>query len=165
MFLLSMATNWAMASRIRVKQGERVLFHILNGSASEIRSLALPGHRFKVIAMDGNPVPNPREVPVLWLGTAERISAIVEMKNPGVWVMGDLSDDDRGNGMGIVIEYANHTGKPQWKTPAPFKWDYTIFGKENSHNPPPDEVINMLFAKQNGADNGFNRWTINGRPF
>jgi hypothetical protein len=29
---------------IRVKQRERVLFHILNGSATEIRSLALPGH-------------------------------------------------------------------------------------------------------------------------
>ncbi len=28
---------------IRVKQGERVLFHVLNGSATEIRSLALPG--------------------------------------------------------------------------------------------------------------------------
>ncbi len=33
---------------IRVKQGERVLFHILNGSATEIRSLALPGHSFQV---------------------------------------------------------------------------------------------------------------------
>jgi FtsP/CotA-like multicopper oxidase with cupredoxin domain len=31
---------------IRVRQGERVLFHILNGSAGEIRSLALPGHTF-----------------------------------------------------------------------------------------------------------------------
>ena len=150
---------------IRVKQGERVLFHILNGSATEIRSLALPGHHFKVVAMDGNPVPNPTEVPVLWVGTAERISAIVEMKNPGVWVMGDLSDDDRSNGMGIVIEYANHTGKPQWKTPAPFIWDYTIFGKNNGKAQPPDEVINMLFAKQNGAENGFNRWTINGVAF
>ena len=29
---------------IRVKQGERVLFHVLNASATEIRSLALPGH-------------------------------------------------------------------------------------------------------------------------
>lgn len=33
---------------IRVKQGERVLFHVLNGSATEIRSLALPGHSFQV---------------------------------------------------------------------------------------------------------------------
>ena len=36
---------------IRVKQGERVLFHILNGSATEIRSLALPGHTFTVVAL------------------------------------------------------------------------------------------------------------------
>jgi FtsP/CotA-like multicopper oxidase with cupredoxin domain len=50
---------------VRVQQGERVLFHILNGSATEIRSLALPGHSFRVIALDGNPVPNPAAVPVL----------------------------------------------------------------------------------------------------
>jgi FtsP/CotA-like multicopper oxidase with cupredoxin domain len=79
---------------IRVKQGERVLFHVLNASAGEIRSLALPGHVFQVIALDGNPVPKVAKVPVLWLGTAERISAIVEMKQPGVWIMGDLDDDD-----------------------------------------------------------------------
>ena len=42
---------------VRVKEGERVLFHVLNGSATEIRSLALPGHSFKVVALDGNPVP------------------------------------------------------------------------------------------------------------
>lgn len=79
---------------VRVKQRERVLFHILNGSATEIRSLALPGHSFKVVALDGNAVPTPAEVPVLWLGTAERISAIVEMNHPGVWIMGDLADDE-----------------------------------------------------------------------
>ena len=36
---------------VRVKQGERVLFHVLNGSATEIRSLALPGHSFRVVAL------------------------------------------------------------------------------------------------------------------
>src|SRR5215831_5403595 len=53
---------------IRVKAGERVLLHVLNGSATEIRSLALPGHSFQVVALDGNPVPTPLETPVLWLG-------------------------------------------------------------------------------------------------
>src|SRR6266478_1103978 len=86
---------------VRVKQGERVLFHILNGSATEIRSLALPGHSFEVVALDGNPVPNPTVVPVLWTGTA----AIVHMTHPGVWILGDLADDDRRHGMGIVVEY------------------------------------------------------------
>jgi FtsP/CotA-like multicopper oxidase with cupredoxin domain len=88
---------------VRVKQGERVLFHILNGSATEIRSLALPGHTFKVVALDGNAVPTPAEIPVLRLGTAERISALVEVKHPGVWIMGDLADDDRGHGMGLWL--------------------------------------------------------------
>lgn len=63
---------------IRVRQGERVLFHVLNASAGEIRSLAMPGHVFRIVALDGNPVPTKVDVPVLRLGTAERISALVE---------------------------------------------------------------------------------------
>ena len=156
---------------VRVKQGERVLFHILNGSATEIRSLALPGHKFQVIALDGNPVPNPATVPVLWFGTAERISAIVEMNHAGVWILGDTADDDRHHGMGIVVEYAGHAGKAQWLAPPPFKWNYARFGKPNVGVPfkPSvglggdfDETFDMLFVKDNAADEGFNRWAING---
>ncbi|RDI97549.1 copper oxidase [Dyella solisilvae] len=150
---------------IRVKADERVMFHVINGSATEIRSLALPGHTFKVIALDGNPVPHPTEVPVLWLGTAERISAIVEMKHPGVWVMGDLADDDRENGMGVVVEYAGQHGKPRWEKPKPFGWDYRRFAKPDARPPEPDEIIEMTFAKQNAALGGFNRWTINDAAF
>jgi FtsP/CotA-like multicopper oxidase with cupredoxin domain len=147
---------------IRVKRGQRVLFHILNGSAGEIRSLALPGHTFTILAMDGNPLPAPVSVPLLWLGTAERISAVVEMHHPGKWIMGDLADDDRHHGMGIVVEYAGSAGKPQWSPPAPHKWNYTRFGNSTTAIPRPDETIDMLFEKQNAVDQGFNRWTING---
>ncbi len=150
---------------IRVKQGERILFHVLNASAGEIRSLALPGHTFRIVALDGNPVPTPANVPVLWLGTAERISAVVEMNHPGVWVMGDLADDDRGHGMGIVVEYADAKGKPRWIKPKPYKWDYTLFGKSAAPASTPDETIEMLIVKQNAADHGFNRWTLNGQAF
>jgi len=150
---------------IRVKHGERVLFHVLNGSATEIRSLALPGHTYRVVALDGNPVPTPAEVPVLWLGTAERISAVVEMNHPGVWLMADLADDDRAHGMGIVVEYAGHKGKPVWVPPTPFHWDYSRFAKQNAAAHEPDEVIEMTFAKQNAAEHGFNRWSINTQVF
>ena len=156
---------------IRVKPGERVLFHVLNGSATEIRSLALPGHTFHVVAMDGNPVPNPTSVPVLWLGTAERISAIVTMNHPGTWIMGDTANDDRRHGMGIVVEYAGSKAKPQWTPPpANFKWNYTRFAKPGAHAvqpaiAQPDETFEMLFAKDNAAENGFNRWTINGTAY
>ena len=141
---------------IRVKQGERVLFHILNGSATEIRSLALPGHSFEILAFDGNPVPNPIAVPVLWIGTAERISAVVHMNHPGVWILGDLDDGDRGHGMGIVVEYAGRTGKPQWVAPPPSKWNYARFAKAGATPPQPDETFEMIFAKDNAAEEGFN---------
>ncbi|MDR3534473.1 MAG: multicopper oxidase domain-containing protein [Rhodopila sp.] len=150
---------------IRVKQGERVLFHVLNASAGEIRSLALPHHVFRVVALDGNPVPTQADVPVLWLGTAERISAVVEMNHPGVWVMGDLADDDRGHGMGIVVEYAGRKGKPQWTAPKPFHWDYARFGTAGVTATSPDETIEMTIVKHNAALNGFNQWTINGEAF
>jgi len=150
---------------LRVKQGERVLFHVLNASAGEIRSLALPGHVFRVVALDGNPVPTPAEVPVLWLGTAERISAIVEMNYPGVWVLGDLDDDDRRHGMGIVVEYAGRSGKAQWVKPKSFRWDYARFGKAAGQAAPPDETIEMTIVKNNAALNGFNQWTLNGEAF
>ncbi|MFZ0500489.1 MAG: multicopper oxidase domain-containing protein [Steroidobacteraceae bacterium] len=150
---------------VRVKRGERILFHILNGSATEIRSLALPGHRFKIIALDGNPVPHPTAVPVLWLGTAERVSALVEMNHPGVWVLGDLDDDDRGHGMGVIVEYAGVSGKPVWIAPPPFRWDYRRFADSTRAVAPPAETIDYLIDKDNAADHGFNRWLLNGTAF
>ncbi len=155
----------AAGDPLRVKRGERILLHVLNASATEIRSLALPGHGFQVVALDGNPVPLPAEVPVLWLGTAERISAIVDMNHPGVWIMGDLDDDDRRHGMGVVVEYAGQKGKPQWVKPQPFRWDYTRFGKAAGQSAPPDEEIEMTVVKNNAALDGFNQWTLNGEAF
>lgn len=153
------------AEPVRVKSGERVLFHVLNASAGEIRSLSLPGHSFRVVALDGNPIPTPAEVPVLWLGTAERISAIVEMNHPGVWVLGDLDDDDRRRGMGIVVEYAGQSGKPRWEKPNKYLWDYSIFGRAASAPAAVDETIELLIVKNNAALAGFNQWTLNGEAF
>ena len=53
---------------IRVQPGQRVLMHLLNASASMNRRIALPGHKFQVIAMDGNPVPTPQSVDVIYIG-------------------------------------------------------------------------------------------------
>jgi FtsP/CotA-like multicopper oxidase with cupredoxin domain len=149
---------------LRVKEGQRVLFHFLNASATENIQLALPGHQFQVVALDGNPVPQPRMVDVLELGTAERIDAVVEMKNPGVWILGTPKDDDRKNGMGVVVEYANKTGAPRWIKPPKKFWDYTQFGDTRAL-PQPDEVIPLVFGKVNGGTGGFNQWTVNGKSY
>jgi FtsP/CotA-like multicopper oxidase with cupredoxin domain len=147
---------------LRVKQGQKVLMRLLNASATENVVLALPGHTFKVIAMDGNPVPNPKEVEILSIAVAERVDAIVEMKSPGVWVLGSTLEKSRQMGLGIVVEYAGKTGPPVWKDPPKIDWDYTQFAS-TAPAPKPDETI-MLALMDLGPqkDSKFDTWAING---
>ena len=149
---------------IRVREGERVLFRILNANASMGTSLALSGHRFRVIALDGNPVPTQAMVDELKLDVAERADVIVEMNNPGVWVFGSTDDDDREMGMGVVVEYANRRGDPQWIKPQKTPWDYSAFARNEAARPP-DEMIHLIFQKVPGGRGGYNRWTINGKSW
>ncbi len=149
---------------IRVRSGERVMFHFLNASAIEIRHLALPGHKFNVIALDGNPVATPAEVDVLMLGPGERVDAWVAMNQPGVWIMGAPEDMVREGGLGIVVEYANQRRTPQWTPPPKSNWDYTIFGKPPSQAPP-TEKLDMVFEKVPRGAGKFNQFTVNGKPY
>jgi FtsP/CotA-like multicopper oxidase with cupredoxin domain len=150
---------------IRVKQGQRVLFRLLNASATEDIKLALAGHKFKVIALDGNPVPSPQEVSVLQLGVAERADAIVEMNQPGVWILGSANNEERSKGMGIVVEYAGQSGEPQWvPVPPRVPFDYTVFGSSEKA-PEPDERVELTFDKIPGNRVTYNHWTINGKSW
>lgn len=149
---------------IRVRQGERVLFRLLNASGSMGISLALSGHRLTIIALDGNPVPTPLTVDSLKLDVAERADVIVEMNNPGVWVFGSTDDADRAMGMGVVVEYADRGGEPQWIAPPKSTWDYTAFGRASPVEEP-DEIVNLRYEKIPGGRGGYNRWTINGRSW
>lgn len=79
-----------------------------------------------------------------------------------MWILGDLADDDRGHGMGIVVGYAGRTGKVQWIAPPAFKWNCARFAKPGATAPAADETFEMTFAKDNVAEEGFNRWTMNG---
>jgi len=146
---------------IRVKQGQLVLFRFLNSSATDDISFSLPGHKFRVIAMDGNPVPTQASVDVLTVAVAERVDAVVEMNHPGVWILGSIDDEERKRGMGVVVEYAGQKGEPAWmaigKQPP---WDYTIFGTQEILQQP-EGKFELTFKKIPGNRVDFNRWTIN----
>jgi FtsP/CotA-like multicopper oxidase with cupredoxin domain len=150
--------------RVRVRQGQRVLFRLLNASATSNMTLALAGHRLTVVALDGNPVPSRRSVDALFLAPAERADVVVEMNRPGVWVFGSIKGDDRNKGLGTVVEYAGQSGEPQWQAPPAAEWDYTIFGDERVV-PEPDHRVELLFEKIPGGRGGYNRWTLNGRSW
>jgi FtsP/CotA-like multicopper oxidase with cupredoxin domain len=145
---------------IRVKNSQRVLFRVLNASATANHRLALPGHQFLVVALDGNAVATPAAVPVLELGPGERIDAVVEMKAPGMWILGEEDEKQRKAGAGIVVEYAGATGDPKWTQPAKFVWDYTLFGSSREA-PRPEATAPLVIEPRSDG----NLWAINGKSW
>jgi FtsP/CotA-like multicopper oxidase with cupredoxin domain len=150
---------------IEVREGQRVLFHILNASATEPHWLALPGHRFKVLALDGSPVATEASVETLRLGPAERITAMVTMDTPGVFVLGEARDEFRSAGMGTVIEYAGRTGKPVSPQAGKLKWDYRAFAKANPAVHTPDVTIPLVFSSRFKGHGALDKWMINGKSW
>jgi FtsP/CotA-like multicopper oxidase with cupredoxin domain len=150
---------------IRVREGQQMLIHFLNASAIENRRVALAGHKMKVIAMDGNPVPTPQMLDSVFLGAGERLDVVVQMNQPGVWILGATEKTIRESGMGVVVEYAGQHQQPQWIDPPKARWDYTIFGSQASHSPAPQQNLELIFEKIPGGAGKFNLWLVNGKPY
>lgn len=153
------------AAPIQVREGQRVLFHIVNASATEPHWLTLPGHQFQVLELDGRPVPNKAKVETLRLGPAERVSAVVPMDAPGVWVLGEPRDVFRNSGMGTVIEYSGRSGKPQFSPPRRLQWDYRAFADPVPAIRRPDVTIPLVFTSKFQGHGALDRWMINGKSY
>ena len=153
---------------VRVKQGERVMLHVLNSSPTEVHWVALAGHSFQVVALDGNDLARPQTVEMLRLAPAERVSAIVAMNAPGVWVLGEVRKHVYAAGMGIVVEYANAGGAAKWIQPQELKWDYAQF-----ELPAAPAVLNrnavveipLVFDSKFKGHGNEEEWTINGKSY
>lgn len=154
---------------LRVKQGQRLLLHVLNSSPSEVHWLALAGHTFDVIALDGNAIAKLKNVAMLRLAPAERVCAIVTCNNPGVWVLGEVRKHVQDAGMGIVVEYDGQSGKPQWTQPEKLEWDYGDFAQIAppvvlSELPPVIEFP-LVFSSKFAGHGAMDHWLINGKEY
>ena len=150
---------------IRVRKGQKLLIHFLNASAIENRTIALAGHKMRVISMAGNPVPTPQLVDFLYLGAGERIDVEIEMRNSGLWIMGDTVKQVRESGMAIVVVYEGQAKQPVWIDPPNLVWDYTIFGSSTPTGPKPEQQIDMVFEKVSCGAGKFNLFHVNGKPY
>jgi FtsP/CotA-like multicopper oxidase with cupredoxin domain len=152
---------------LRVKQGQRILLHVLNSSPTEVHWIAFAGHSLRIIALDGNPVPTSKAVPMLRLAPAERVCAVVEMNNPGVWMLGEVRKHVRALGMGILVEYENRSGSAQWLQPTDLTWNYEQFcaplGADASTEPL--IVVPLVFESKFHGHGAMESWTINGRSY
>jgi FtsP/CotA-like multicopper oxidase with cupredoxin domain len=142
---------------LRVRTGEHVLLHILNSSPTEVHWVALSGHSLQVLALDGNPVPEPRSVPMLRLAPAERVCAMVVMDNPGVWIFGEVRRHVQAAGMGVVVEYADQGSAARWQQPVQHAGIDAGDGGV--------QVMPLVFESKFRGHGAMEAWTINGRSW
>jgi len=152
---------------LRVRQGQRILLHVLNSSPTEVHWIALAGHSLRVVALDGNFVPAAQTVPMLRLAPAERVCALVEMNNPGVWILGEVRKHVQAAGMAVAVEYASQTGSPQWQQPAGLIWNYEQFAAGQSTDEPTESpiIIPLVFESKFRGHGSMEGWTINGKSY
>ncbi len=93
---------------LKVKKGERVRIRMINGGTSTIHPMHLHGHQFKVVAVDGNPVPLAaqltRNTQPIHPGETYDIEFIAD--NPGTWLFHchELHHADGGMITSVVYE-------------------------------------------------------------
>ena len=153
---------------LRVRKGERTRLQILNSSATDVHWLVFSGHRFTVLALDGNMLPEPRTVDMLRLAPAERVTAIVTMDNPGRWVLAEPRKHVRAAGMGIVVEYAGEQSEPQFQQPLTLYWRYSDFSEKAADAAGPSEpaeVVPIVIESKFRGHGAPEQWLLNGYAY
>jgi hypothetical protein len=113
--------------RIETAAGERVLIRLMN-AGNLPHAIHSHGHSFKIVATDGNPVPEGMELlkDTVLIGPGERYDLELEADNPGVWMLHCHMENHAANGMMTLIEYEGET--PTGQTFAIARDDLTKHG-------------------------------------
>lgn len=95
---------------LEVKQGDRVRIRLINASASTTHPIHLHGHQFKIVAEDGNPVPEAAQLTknTLSLNPGETYDIELTANNPGVWAFHCHELHHAGSGMVTLFRYEGY---------------------------------------------------------
>ena len=105
LFLINGHTHDAIP-RVKLAEGERVLLRVINAGHLP-HAVHLHGHSFKIVATDGNPVPEVAQLTkdTVLVGPAERYDLEFVGDNPGVWMLHCHMEHHMANGMMTLVQY------------------------------------------------------------
>jgi plastocyanin len=94
---------------LRLTKGERVLLRVMH-AGHLAHPLHIHGHSFKIVATDGNPVPELTQLTkdTVLIGPAERYDLEIVGDNPGVWMVHCHIEHHMANGMMTTLWYDGH---------------------------------------------------------
>lgn len=108
LFLINGHTHGAIPP-VRIIEGERLLLRLIN-AGHLAHPIHIHGHSFKIVATDGNPVPEAAQwtKDTVLIGPAERYDLELIGENPGVWMVHCHIEHHMANGMMTVLAYDGH---------------------------------------------------------
>jgi FtsP/CotA-like multicopper oxidase with cupredoxin domain/plastocyanin len=91
---------------IKLAEGERVLIRLIN-AGNLPHAIHTHGHSFKIVATDGNDVPEGMALlkDTVLIGPGERYDLELDGNNPGVWMFHCHMENHAANGMMSLIQY------------------------------------------------------------
>ena len=91
---------------ILVKEGDEVLIRLVN-AGTKAHPFHTHGHSFRIVATDGNPVPEAAQwtKDTVLIAPGERYDLAFTADNPGVWMVHCHIENHAANGMMTVIQY------------------------------------------------------------
>ncbi len=91
---------------IKLAEGDRVLIRLIN-AGNLPHAIHTHGHSFKIVATDGNDVPEGMALvkDTVLIGPGERYDLELDGSNPGVWMFHCHMENHAANGMMSLIQY------------------------------------------------------------
>ncbi len=96
---------------IKVKRGDTVRLRLINAGTSTIHPMHLHGHQFKIVAVDGNPVPEVAQLTrnTLPIHPGETYDIEFVANNPGIWLFHCHELHHAGGGMIAPVVYEGYS--------------------------------------------------------
>ncbi|MWV43050.1 multicopper oxidase domain-containing protein [Paenibacillus sp. HJL G12] len=158
---------------LMVKEGDIVRLRLINAGYIS-HSLHLQGHRYRIVATDGNRVSDPEwiEDKLLAVAPGERYDIEFEANRSGTWLLDEHSNQKAAKNMRIGIQYENATKSDHRQLVDDSKQeldtvDMTAYGKASKGKFSISERYQLDYTMELGTGhrNGQMVYTINGKVY
>lgn len=101
-------------SLLQLASGDRILVRMIN-AGQEHHPMHLHGHQFRVVQLDGNPMPAPLTVNTQDIAPGQTVDVEIDGSNPGTWVFHChilphvTNKGQYPGGMLLALDYTDHT--------------------------------------------------------
>ncbi|WP_170972245.1 multicopper oxidase family protein [Bacillus yapensis] len=153
---------------LKVKEGEVVRIRLANvGYVSH--NIHLHGHKFKVVAIDGQELNEPKEIEneLVAIAPGERYDIEFTANNPGEWYLECHGDMEGTEGMKALIQYeGNNESKDQSNQSESLPvFNFVNYGAPTTGEFTLDQKYDIEYTMDLNGNNMDNIWSINGKSF